>query len=147
MAGRDVSNLYRQSLILALLLALAGEVFLWILYGLIWFPGQPWIALLWSSTCGLAMGATMGVFVCLFVVGMEKGRRAFLAALTVSAGVLSVCNLVCFAVDQKFNVWGAVDEPATFLLGGFVGVVFGSLVYSYLLFTENGFKWLSWLRL
>ena len=147
MAGRDLSNPYRQSLILAPLLSLAGEVFLWILYGLIWFPGRPWIALVWSSTCGLAMGATMGVFVCLLVVGMEKGRRAFLAAFTVSVGVLSACNLVCFAVDQKFNVWGAVDEPATFLLGGFVGVVVGGLAYSYLLFTENGLKWLSCLRL
>ena len=142
-----MSNHYRQTLLLALVLALAGELILWVLYGLIWFPGQPWTALLWSSTCGLAMGATMGALVCLLVVGMEKGKRAFWAAFTVSAAVLSACSLVCFAVDQKFNVWGAVDEPATFLVGGFVGVVLGGLAYSYLLFTENGFKWLSCLRL
>ncbi|MCL9780221.1 hypothetical protein M9194_02095 [Vibrio sp. S4M6] len=128
----------RLMLLWAIGLSLFGEFVLWVVYGLVLYPGYPITTLIWAATCGLAMGSTMGALSYLLLSKLKLGRVAFFSGFAISAFVLSVCNVVCFVFAKQFALWGALASPINFLGGGFVGVLIGSVFYSWLLFSRSG---------
>jgi hypothetical protein len=131
---------YRQPLYLALLMALGGEVVIWLVYGLIWFPEGGLVRMLiWSLTCGIAMGAVTGTFVDSFVVGRHSGTKAILLSTAIFVGVMGVaCNAVCFTLGRQLATWGAHTHPGLFIVGGLFLSIPAGLLYSYLLFSKKG---------
>jgi hypothetical protein len=114
-------------------------------FGMIVFPQlHPSLIgrLIWTQIlCGIGMGAAAGAIAYLAASGFKQGSRAALV-ITAIAGitVLAACNTVCFFVDTRpgMDYWGTHENPALFLVKGYMASTFGGLVGSWLLNTKRG---------
>ena len=117
----------------AIALTITGEIIYFLLWGVVWFPeGDLWRKLGWTATCGLAMGATIGALVLLFVTGRFTGRRALAAAGAVYAGTLLYCTALCFLIARSVDYFGANSDPSLFVGGSVVPIVLTTVIYAWL---------------
>lgn len=107
---------YQQALTTGLILSLGGEFMLWIIYSPIWYPEHFWDTLRWVLSCGLGMGATIGVITCLLVVDGLPTIKANIASFSIAAIVFSACTVSCFLMYRQTNYWGAATHPQTFYM-------------------------------
>ena len=74
----DARKMFLRPLIISLFFAVAGELLLLVIYGIILFPeGNLMYKVLWTlGFCGIGMGATLGAGINLFIVGRHAGLKA-----------------------------------------------------------------------
>lgn len=136
---RLIRQEFVRPIVLAIFFTLAGEILIFLLWGVVLFPaGTLWRKLAWTMVCGLAMGATIGALVNVFVTGRQSGRPAGIAAGALYFGVLSLCVLICYEIDHAIGFFGAHEEPLLFILGGLVPAAITAVAYGWLLHAENG---------
>ncbi len=114
---------YQRALSVGLAISLLGELFYWVVWGLILFPGHPWETLRWSLACGLGMGAVIGTLTCLWIIDRWQGLKAAIASFCIAFGVFMACSVNCYLMDQSWDYWGTVTHPRLFLIAGGVGAI------------------------
>lgn len=130
---------------LAMTFTIFGETLIFLLWGLYLFPGGVlWHKAVWTSVCGIAMGATIGSLVNLMVTGrLEQVRAAEVSSLLYFV-VLAICTFLCFQIDLATGShFGAQETPALFILGGLIPAFVTSFVYAWLLHSTDGTALLS----
>lgn len=94
--------------------------------------------------CGLGMGSVFSIAVMLLVLDrMEGGYAVFITTMIAIVLFGVACNALCFTLDQKFNYFGAINDPQLFLLSGWLLSIVGGIAVGSLLFTDRGGKILS----
>ncbi|MBW2478368.1 MAG: hypothetical protein JRF38_00150 [Deltaproteobacteria bacterium] len=139
--AEDVRKMYIRPLIISLFFAVAGELLLLVIYGIILFPeGNLLYKVLWTlGFCGIGMGATLGAGINLFVMGRYAGPNAILLTILLSFLIMGVaCDLLCLNLDIHFNYFGAQASPLLFSAGGVLGSILAGAGIGGLLFTETG---------
>jgi uncharacterized membrane protein len=142
---------YRRSLVLCLLGAVLIEIGIFLVFGLLMYPGGDWIAkFLWTVVfCGVGMGAVLGAAINLFVLDRLSGWNAVLATTAWSVALLGIgCNLLCYRLDANyFQYFGGQDNAALFLGNGVAVSAIGGLCAGWLLFSVSGTRLLTRLGL
>ncbi len=141
---------YLRPLIISIALSVTAEFIIFVVFGLILFPDGPWLnKLLWTIVfCGIGMGATVGTFINLFVVGRWQGWSAIVATTLLATIILGiVCDLLCLNLDRPFLLFCVVKYSFFFVTGGILMAVVGGLIIGGLLFFERGQRLLSRLGL
>ena len=143
-----IRAVYVRPIALGIALTAFGELLILVIWGVILFPGGDVLKkLAWTGTCGVAMGATIGALVNLFVTGRLEGRQAMTWTALIYFGVLSYCNVLCYSIDLTMGFFGAQTHPGLFLAGGFVPALVTSIPYAWLLFSQRGPELLAKVRL
>ena len=143
---KAIRRQYLRPLWLAILVSMAGEGLIFLIFGLLLNGAANWPAkLVWTvGFCGVGMGSGVGAFVDLFVVGRLSGARAILATCGISTALLGVaCNLLCWRLDLGLHFFGGAEHPLVFLGSGILGAVSVGLGLGLLLFTKPGQHWLE----
>ncbi len=123
----------------AIVFTLVGEVLIFLIWGIGIFPkGTLWRKLVWTITCGVAMGATIGALVNLFVTGRLRTRTAAVTAAAIYFSVLAFCIGLCFEIALSVNYFGAREAPVLFIPGGLIPALVTSFGYSWLLYSDSG---------
>jgi hypothetical protein len=139
---------FLRPILVALALALGGEMLIFLIWSLGLFPdGRLLPKFVWTATCGIAMGASIAAFTLLLVTGRLEGRRAAAAAGLVCFAVLAYCTFLCYRIDLTLDLFGARRAPALFISGGLVPALFGSALYGWLLHARGGSSLLARLGL
>lgn len=139
--AEEAHKLYIRPLIISLFFAVAGELLLLVIYGIILFPeGNLMYKVLWTlGFCGIGMGATLGAGINLFIVGRHAGLKAIFITLLLSFLIMGVaCDLLCLNLDLHFNYFGAQASPLLFSAGGVLGSILAGAGIGGLLFSETG---------
>jgi hypothetical protein len=139
--AEEAHKLYIRPLIISLFFAVAGELLLLVIYGIILFPeGNLMYKVLWTlGFCGIGMGATLGAGINLFVMGRYAGPNAILLTILLSFLIMGVaCDLLCLNLDLHFNYFGAQASPLLFSAGGVLGSILAGAGIGGLLFSETG---------
>ena len=137
---------YLRPLWLGILVATAGELVVFVVFGLMLSGTANWPAkLAWTvGFCGVGMGSTVGALVDLLLVERWAGLRAILATTLLSTGILGIaCNLLCWRLDLGLHYFGGAEHPAVFLVSGIVGATIGGVLMGWLLFSTSGQQWLE----
>lgn len=128
----------------AIVFTLKGELLIFYIWGVRLLPeGIVWKKLVWTITCGVAMGATIGAFVNITVTGRLHGARGGVVATLVYFLVLAFCTGLCYQIDLAMGFFGARESSLLFILGGLVPAFITSIAYSWLLFSAPGQSALS----
>ena len=129
----------------AITFTLFGETLIFLIWGVLLFPGgNLWHKAIWTGTCGIAMGATIGGLVNVLVVGRLAGKKAAICSGAVYVAVLALCTLLCYRLDLALGShFGAQKAPLLFLLGGLLPAFVSGVFYAWLLFSEEGGRLLS----
>lgn len=124
----------------ALSLTLLGEAIIFVVWGIYLFPvGNLSTKLVWTGTCGIAMGATIGGLVNVKVTGRLDGNKAAFWSGSIYFAVLGFCTVLCFQIDLATgSQFGAQQAPLLFVGGGIIPALITSLVYSWLLHSRGG---------
>ena len=137
----DTRKLFIRPLIISLFFAVAGELLLLVIYGIILFPGGNMIyKVLWTLVfCGIGMGATLGTSINLFIIGRYSGLKAILLTILLAFLIMGVaCDLLCLNLDLHFNYFGAQTHPLLFSAGGMFGSLIAGVGIGGLLFSKTG---------
>lgn len=137
---------YLRPLWLGILVAMTGELFVFLVFGILLNgPGSWATKLVWTlGFCGIGMGSTVGTFVDLLIVGRLSGVRAIAATCALSTAILGVaCNVLCWWLDLGLHYFGGAEHPMLFLLSGIAASAAGGVALGALLFTDAGSRWLD----
>ncbi|WP_027256019.1 hypothetical protein [Leisingera aquimarina] len=117
----------------AIALTTAAEIFYLVVWGMVLFPAGDWAGkVVWTLTCGLAMGAVIGTLTLLWVEPRYAGRSALLRAALVVAVIGSYCAWLCSRIDIRFGYFGGAEESSLFILSGVIPAVLGGLFYGWI---------------
>jgi hypothetical protein len=122
---------YLRPLTVSIALSMTAEFFLFLVFGVFLFPAGPWLnKLLWTVVfCGIGMGATMGAFIDLLIVGRWQGRKAIVATMLLSIVILGIaCDMLCPSLDRKFLYFGGAEDSVLFVATSVVMAAIGGLI-------------------
>ncbi len=115
-------------------LTLAAEALYLIAFGVVLFPsGSIAGKVLWSFTCGIAMGAIVGVATIVLRPLCRDRKSQLLVPAVVMAFVGSYCAFICSQIDVHFNFFGGGENTGIFILSGVIPSIIGGLLYGWLL--------------
>lgn len=150
-ASNSVKNLrkrYLQPIYVCIGLAVIGEILIFTIFGLILHPaGNIVHKFLWTIVfCGIGMGSALGAFIIMFVIDRFIGIKAIIITTLLSFMLLGLgCDFLCFYLDLHFHFFGANVNPTAFLVNGITASILGGLIAGFLLFTNKGQRWLSYI--
>ena len=143
MGGVERAHLVRPTSV-AVTLTVVGELFYFIVWGLILFPeGATWVKAVWTATCGVGMGAVIGALVVWLVVGRLSGRAAGIASGAIYFAVLAYCSFLCAGIGQATRYFGAHTHTALFVWGGLIPAFLSAFFYGWVLSTARGERLLA----
>lgn len=125
----------------AIALTTAAEIFYLVVWGMVLFPAGGWAGkVVWTLTCGLAMGAVIGTLTLLWVEPRYTGQSALLRAALVVVVIGSYCAWLCSRIDIRFGYFGGAEESSLFILSGVIPAVLGGLFYGWIVAkpSQNG---------
>ena len=134
MTDENLHPLHR-TFIIAVTLTTTAELVYFTIWGLFLFPeGDVVGKLIWTMTCGIAMGLAIGAITYLWVEERFRGGEAVWGAALVMAAVGSYCAWLCSRIDIRFGYFGGAENSALFILSGVIPAVFGGLLYGWLVY-------------
>ena len=142
-ASMDPAAQRRATLVLgvAILLTTAAEIFYLLVWGMWLFPDGSWPGkLVWTLTCGLAMGAVMGTLTLIWAEPRRGRAAAFWLAAASVALVGSYCAWLCSRIDARFDYFGGSEHGVLFVASGVLPALVGGLLYGWLLYGRPGLK-------
>ena len=126
---------FQRITIIAVALTTGAEIVYFTVWGLFLFPeGNVIGKLVWTTTCGIAMGLVIAALTFLWVEPRWRGGQAVLGAALVMAAVGSYCAWLCSGIDAKFGFFGGSENTALFIASGIVPAVLGGLLYGWLVY-------------
>jgi hypothetical protein len=128
---------YRVNLVLgfAILMTTAAELVYLVVFGMLLFPEGSWLGkLVWTLTCGLAIGAVIGVGTLLWAEPYFGHRGAFLRAAVVVFIAGGYCTWLCSRIDAQLSYFGGAEHSTQFILSGVIPAFFGGLLYGWVLY-------------
>lgn len=129
----------RSLFLVAIAMTWGAEIVYLIGWGVILFPGGSLFAkTVWTTVCGIGMGAVVGTILLLFVEGRLEGDRAFWWGAAVPFAIGGSCAVLCGRIDATFNYFGGADSPLQFVLSGVIPAALGGLLYGWLLYRKSG---------
>ena len=131
---------YLRPVTVAVTFTFLGEMLILYVWGMNLFSdGVFWRKAVWTSVCGVAMGAVIGALVNLIVTERLDGPPAAVTAGFIYFGVLAGCVALCFEIDLATGgAFGAHDAPLLFVFGGLIPAFFSAFVYAWLLYARPG---------
>ncbi len=132
-------DLVLRVLTLSIAITTLAEVVYFVIWGIILFPNGPLGSkLVWTMTCGIAMGSVIGAGSLLFAAWINF--RGILAICFAGSflSVATYCSVLCSQIDRSLNYFGGADHQILFLLGGIVPATIGSTIYAWLLLNPRG---------
>lgn len=104
-------------------------------FGMILFPGGSLTGkIIWALTCGIAMGAVVGVAT-VFLTSDGSTRHA---RMVIAAGVMTVvgsyCSWLCSRIDARFDYFGGPENTGLFIASGLIPAVLGGFLYGWLIY-------------
>ena len=137
MADENIHALHRI-FIIAVTLTTAAEIVYFTVWGLYLFPeGNVAGKLVWTMTCGLAMGLVIGALTYLWVEERFQGGEAVWGAALVMAAVGSYCAWLCSKVDAHLGFFGGDENATLFILSGVIPAILGGLLYGWLVYGKS----------
>ena len=134
---------HRVTLVLGLakLMTTAAEIFYLIVWGMWLFPDGSWLGkLVWTLTCGLAMGSVMGALTLIWAEPRRERAAAFWIAAASVAVVGSSCAWLCSRIDARFDYFGGPEHGVLFITSGVLPALAGGLLFGWLLYRWPGSK-------
>lgn len=120
---------------LAIGMTLLAEVFYFIVWGVVLFPGGSLFnKAIWTMTCGIGMGAVIGTIVLVLVEGKENGQSAILQAALAMFAVGTYCALLCSHIDASLNYFGGAENTMLFVAAGLIPAAAGGILFGWLLY-------------
>ena len=120
---------------LAILMTAASEIFYLIVWGTWLFPEGSWLGkLVWTLTCGIAMGAVMGAVTLLLAEPRRGQPAAFWIAAASVAVVGSYCAWLCSRIDAQFDYFGGSEHSIHFITSGVLPALAGGVLFGWLLY-------------
>lgn len=124
----------RRVLLAAIAMTLGAEVFYLVVFGMFLYPaGNLPAKILWTTTCGIAMGAVIGAAVLLFVENRKSASRRFWMSAAAVLVVGTYCAWLCSRIDATFNYFGGAENALLFILSGVIPAIAGGLLYGWIL--------------
>lgn len=137
MASEELHPLHRM-FIIAVVLTTVAEMFYLVVWGIFLFPdGSLPGKVVWTLTCGIAMGLVIGSVTYLWVEDRFHGGEAVLGAALVMAAVDSYCTWLCSVIDVRIGYFGGAERSTLFILSGVVPSVLGGLVYGWFVYGQK----------
>ena len=128
-----------RPIVVAVSFTLFGEILMFFVWGVALFPtGVLWRKVVWTMTCGVGMGMTIGALVNVIVTGRLRLCAAAWMAGAIYFCVLAFCTALCYQIDLSVGFFGAQESPLLFILGGIIPAFLTSLVYSWFLYSQSG---------
>lgn len=122
----------------AVLLTTLAELFYLTVWGVWLFPqGSLTGKVVWTLTCGLAMGAVIGAGTLVWVEPRHRGLAALWRAAVIVAAVDSYCALLCSRIDARFGFFGGAENSGLFIAAGVLPALAGGALYGWLLYRRN----------
>lgn len=129
------SNRMTMILGLAVGMTMLAELFYFIVWGLVLFPGgSVFNKAIWTLTCGIGMGAVIGAIVLVLVEGKAMGRAAIFQAAIAMFAVGAYCGLLCSGIDASFNYFGGADNTVLFVAASVFPAAVGGVLFGWLLY-------------
>lgn len=127
---------------LAVVLTLSVELFYLTVWGLFLHPDGSFMGkLLWTATCGVTMGVTIGVSAMMVLRSTFSTIARFRILIGVVVLIGTYCTLLCSAIDAQFSYFGGPRNSETFIVTGVLSSLLGGTLYAWLLSTAaNGEK-------
>ena len=128
---------YRITLVLglAILMTTVAEILYLIVWGMWLFPDGSWLGkLVWTLTCGLALGAVMGALTLIW-----RAAALWIAAASVLV-VGSYCAWLWSRIDAHFDYFGGPENSVLFITSGVLPALAGGLLFGWLLYRWPGSK-------
>lgn len=124
--------------IIAVVLTTGAEMFYLVVWGIFLFPdGSILGKVVWTMTCGIAMGLVIGALTYLWVEDRFRGREAVLGAVLVMAAVGSYCAWLCSRIDARFGYFGGDENTALFILSGVIPAILGGFLYGWIVYGRS----------
>lgn len=125
----------------AVSMTLVAELFYLTVWGLWLFPeGNLVSKIVWTTVCGIAMGAVIASLTLVFIEGVLQETKAIIGAAGIVVLVGTLCAVLCSQIDRSFNFFGGQSHSILFILSGVVPAVFGGLLYGWLLYSSRFYK-------
>ena len=116
-------------------LTIFAEVIYFIVWGILIFPdGNLLSKFAWALTCGVAMGAVIGVATIILVTEELSVTASIAIAALAMATIGSYCGFLCSRIDAHFNYFGGQENTTLFILSGVVPAIIGGGLYGWLLY-------------
>lgn len=128
----------RYILGVATAMTLIAELFYLLVWGFLLFPqGNPAAKAVWTISCGIAMGASIGAATVWLIEGRYFATAAIWRAAAVMAAIGSYCAWFCSQIDTRFEYFGGGENQVLFLVAGIVPAIAGGLLYGWIIYGRN----------
>jgi hypothetical protein len=126
-------------ILFAVLLTFSGEVLIFVVFGVLLYPGGDLLAKAWwTGTCGIAMGLLIGGIVLLLQAALRDRRALAVAAGLAYFTVLAYCVAICFAIDRHIGYFGAAEAPGLFIWSGLIAAAATAPLYAWCVYRGAG---------
>ncbi len=138
--------MYTRPLIFSIFIAVSIECINLILFGFLTGSADYLVdKLLWTiGIGGIGMGAVLGVFITISLVGQIQGKQAIIGTVFFSVLILGVVSKVAAIKMETINIAFNLSEwPVLYFVNGVVSAAIGGAILGWLLFSSAGNKALS----
>lgn len=124
----------RFILFVAIAMTLGAEVFYLIVFGMFLYPaGSLPAKIVWTTTCGIAMGAVIGLAVLLLAESRKSAAQRFWITAAAMTVVGTYCAWLCSRIDAAFNYFGGAENASLFILSGVIPAIVGGALYGWII--------------
>ena len=138
--------MYTRPLTLSIFIAVILEIINLVLFGFLTGSSVHLVdKVLWTvGVGGIGMGAVLGVFIILALVGQLRGKQAVISTMFFSVLILGVVSKLATIKMETINAaFNLGDFPVLYFMSGVVSATIGGALLGWLLFTKSGNKNLS----
>lgn len=138
--------MYTRPLTLSIFIAVILEIINLIIFGFIAGSTDYMVdMILWTvGVGGVGMGAVLGVFLTMALVGQLRGKQAIIGTIFFSVLILGVVSKLAAIKMETINIAFNLGEwPVLYFMNGVVTAAVGGAILGWLLFTKAGNKTVS----
>ncbi|MBR9651081.1 hypothetical protein [Thalassovita aquimarina] len=124
---------------LALAFTAAGELTYFLGWGLWLYPaGNVLLKLAWTVTCAIAMAVAVGVVVTVWRARKPDRLTTWIGTAFLYALILSICTMICYIMDSRFDYFGGASAPTLFVTAGLLPAFLSAIPFTWLLHASRG---------
>ena len=122
----------RTTLVVAIAMTSLAEAIYFVIWGVVLFPAGDLLGkLVWTVTCGIAMGAVIAGIVIL--TAPARKAHAFETGVVSMISVGVACAVLCSRIDARFDYFGGPEETTLFVFAGALPAMVGGLLFGWMI--------------